>query len=106
MVKELRLQGINSIEDANEFLKEYKYELTDKFAVKPKSNINAHRTIQKTKEELNVIFSIQAKRIVSKNLEVRYENKIYKIESEGLNLTKRGADITVCKSFDGKVLLL
>ena len=106
LVKELRLRNISSIEAANEFLKEYKYELSDKFAVKSKSPVNAHRPLSKTKNELDIIFSIQAERTVSKNLEIRYENTIYKIESDTMNLTMKGAKVTICKQFDGHVFIL
>jgi hypothetical protein len=91
------------IEDANKFLEEYKYELSDKFAVRPTSPHNAHRPLTRTEDELDVIFSIHAKRCVSKNLEIRYENAIYKIDKEGMNLTMQGCTVTVCKDFNRKV---
>ena len=62
LVKELRLRGINNIGDANEFLKEYKHILSDKFAVKSKSPDNAHRPCKFTEEELDRIFSIKSER--------------------------------------------
>jgi len=106
LVKELRLRNISSIEAANEFLKEYKYEISDKFAVKPKSPVNAHRPLSKTSDELDIIFTIQAERIVSKNLEVRYENTTYKIELDAINATMKGAKVTICKQFNGHVFML
>jgi hypothetical protein len=106
LVKELRINNINTIEEANEFLKDYKYTLTDKFAVKPGSNINAHRKLTKTEEDLDVIFSIHTKRIVSKNLEIRYENNIYRIAVNGANPAMKNSKVTVCKQFDGSVFIL
>ncbi len=106
LVKELRLRNISTIEAANEFLKEYKYELSNKFAVEPKSPVNAHRPLLKTSDELDIIFTIQAERTVSKNLEIRYENTTYKIESEAQYLTMKGAKVTICKQFDGRLFII
>lgn len=106
LVKELRINNINTIEEANEFLKDYKYKLTDKFAVKPDSNINAHRKLTKTEDDLDVIFSIHTKRVVSKNLEIRYENNIYRIAVNGANPAMKNSKVTVCKQFDGSVFIL
>jgi len=106
LVKELRLRNISTLDAANEFLKEYKYELSNKFAVEPKSPVNAHRPLLKTSDELDIIFTIQAERTVSKNLEIRYENTTYKIESEAMNLTIKGAKVTICKQFDGRLFII
>lgn len=106
LVKELRLNNINTIAAANEFLKEYKYTISDKFAVQARSSENAHRKVPMSKDELDVVFSLHAQRKVSKNLEIRFENNVYRLAVEGKNLTMRGATVTVCKRFDGSVFIL
>ena len=106
LVKELRLRNISTLEEANEFLKEYREVLNNKFAVKARSSENAHRKVLHTKEELDLIFSLHSTRIISKNLEVQYNNTIYQIQIESSGLTMRGSKVTVCESFTGEVTLL
>lgn len=53
LVKELRLAGIATIEEANKFLKEYILKFNAKFAVMPKRKNNLHKKLDKqTKEKL------------------------------------------------------
>lgn len=106
LVKELRLKGINTIEEANEFLKEYRHELNDKFAVKAKSPENAHRPVLHSKDELELIFSIKTQRTISKNLELSYKNTVYQIQIEGMGLAMRRAKAVVCEDFNGNVKIL
>lgn len=103
LVKELRLRGINNIGDANEFLKEYKHILSDKFAVKPESPDNAHRPCNFTEEELDRIFSVKSERIISKNLEIAYKNKVYQIQTDKQALTMRNGKAEIYENFKGKV---
>lgn len=103
LVKELRLRGINNIGDANEFLKDYKHILSDKFAVKPESPENAHRPCKFTEEELDRIFSIKSERIISKNLEIAYKNKVYQIQTDKQALTMRNGKAEIYENFEGKV---
>ena len=95
------------MEEGNRFLdEEYKYTLTDKFSVVPKSNESAHRPVTETKEELHRIFSVQEERVISKDLEVHHNNKIYQIETESHNLTMKKQKVTVCIKIDDSVELL
>jgi len=106
LVKELRLRKIDTIEAANEFLDEYKHELNDKFAVKAKSPENAHRVVLHDKRELDLIFSIHSERIISRNLEVQYDNTVYQIQTESSGLSMRGGRAVISEDFNGKVTLI
>jgi len=107
LVKELRLRDINTIEEANRFLdEEYKYTISDKFSVIPREKESAHRAVTETKQELDRIFSKQKKRVISKDLEVYHNNKIYQIETESQNLTMKNHEVTVCTKTDNCVELL
>jgi len=105
LVKELSLRGINTIEEANMFLKEYKEILSNKFAVKPKSPENAHREVLHTKDELDIVFSKHSLRIISKNLEIQYKNTVYQLQTESSGLSMKKGQITVCESFNGEITL-
>jgi hypothetical protein len=106
LVKEMRLKGINTIEEANEFLREYRHELNDKFAVKAKSPENAHRPVNHSKDELELIFSLKTERTISKNLELSYKNTVYQILVEGRGLSMRKAKAVICEDFKGSVKIL
>lgn len=106
LVKELRLRKIDTIEEANKFLEEYKEILSNKFAVKAKSLENAHRGVLHSKEELDIIFCKQTLRTISNNLEIQYNNTVYQIKTESLGLSMRKGKITVCEQFNGEVTLL
>jgi transposase len=57
LVKELRLQNISNIEDANAFLPMFIEKFNKKFAVVPRNPLNAHRNIEET-HNLDEIFSL------------------------------------------------
>ncbi len=103
LVKEMRLRGITNIEDGNIYVQEFMKLFNSKFAVEPKSKINAHRPLLK-EDNLNEILSLKEKRVVSKNLTVQYKNKTYLIEvKDRYEYTMRGARVDVIETLDGKV---
>lgn len=106
LTKELRLAGINDIETANKFLPGFTEKLNQKFSVEPKNKSDAHRQLQFSNEELNLIFSVQATRTTSKNLELSYDNMIYQIQVVGQGYALRRAKILVCKDLSGTISLV
>jgi len=80
LAKELRLAGVSDIETANKFLPNFIEEYNKKLVVEPKSKANAHRQLNLSDEELNLIFSIQTIRTVSRNLELSYNDTVYQIQ--------------------------
>jgi transposase len=79
LVKELRLAGINSMEDANHFAPHFMQEFNRRFARVPKNQHNAHRVLM-NHENLDMIFAWQEKRKLTRNLVLHYKNKRYLIE--------------------------
>ncbi len=106
LVKELRLAGISDIETANKFLPGFSEKFNQKFSVEPKSKNDAHRQLQFSDEELNLIFSIQTTRTTSKSLELSYDNTVYQIQVVGQGYTLRHAKILVCKDLNSVVSLV
>jgi transposase len=106
LIKELRLAGINDIETANKFLPGFTEKFNQKFSVEPKNKNDAHRQLQFSDEELNLIFSIQTTRTTTKNLELSYDNTVYQIQVAGQGYTLRHAKILVCKDLNGDVSLI
>jgi hypothetical protein len=102
LVKELRLQGISTPEEANTFLPIFLEDLNRRFAVVPQNPCNAHTRL--TQEyNLDVILSIQTNRILSKNLTFQYNNTIYQIQTDRSSYTLRRASVTIIEKSDGSI---
>lgn len=78
VVKEMRLRGISSIEEANKFLQEYLPEYNRRFTVKPKKEDNLHREIPKGLN-LNSILCIKTKRTLRNDFTISHDGKLYQI---------------------------
>jgi len=106
LVKELRLKGISTIEAANAFTPEYLVDFNRRFAVQPRSNHDAHRQQLFSEDDLNLIFSHQETRILSKNLTIQYNKVIYQISTKRPSYALRKAHVTVCETSDGQITIL
>lgn len=102
LVKELRLRGINDIEEANEFLKtEYLKKHNEKFAVKAKSETNLHRPFKGY--DLDKIFCLKEKRSVANDMTVRYKSNLFLLEKKQPTLIFPKNKIGVWESLDGEI---
>jgi len=106
LVKEMRLLGISDIESANAYLPTYIKDHNRRFAVEARNSVSAHRKDLPTKEEMNLIFSYQDERKISKNLEISYENMIYQIKTNTKGYRLQHAVVTVCKDLNDVVTLV
>jgi len=91
LIKELRLNNISTMEDANNFLeKEFIPKFNDKFMVEPRLKNNFHKKLSKQEiNKLDLIFSRQYTRIVGNDFTIAYKKTWYQ-------LTKNQA-VTICK---------
>lgn len=101
LIKELRLAGISTIEEANVFLPGFLEEYNGKFSRQPRDARDAHRELL-TEQHLERVLCVKDLRKVSKNLEIQYENVIYQLEGDRL----RGVVITVLKGVNDNSLRL
>lgn len=62
----MRLQGISDIETANAWLPTFIEAYNNRFATPPRIADNAHLDVHHSEEELGYIFSLRAKRVLSK----------------------------------------
>jgi transposase len=106
LVKEMRLLNISSIEEAIPFLPHFIEDFNRRFSVVAKNETDAHRKLLLNPEALMRIFSIQCDRKISKNLEVSYHNKIYKIQGAGAGYRLQHSEIRVCEDLSGEITLL
>lgn len=91
LIKELRLNGISTVEEANKFLEEeFLPKFNAKFMVEPRSKINLHKKLSvKEKNKLDSIFSRQYEKTVRNDFTVSHHKKCYQ-------LTKN-QPATICK---------
>jgi transposase len=103
LVKELRLNKISTIEEANAFLPTFIEEYNCQFAVVPKDPTNAHKPLG---QNLDLIFTIQEFRYLSKNLTFQYKTICYQIQTERETYALRKAKVTVREKKDGSIEVL
>ncbi|MGR2668654.1 ISNCY family transposase [Vibrio campbellii] len=80
LIKEMRLQGINTIEEANAWLPYFIADFNRRFAKPAMYPKNMHRKVRETQQELDDIFSWQEIRKLSKSLTFQYDKVVYLIE--------------------------
>lgn len=105
LVKELRLEGIDNIDDANRYLADvYLPRHNERFGVEPKRKANAHRKLGPG-FDLEIILSHREERVVQNDYTVRWRNRFFQIEKPvypGL----RGGRAEVAIKLDGSVEIL
>lgn len=105
LVKELRLAGISTIKEANEFVTEFIKKYNKKFAVIPKSADNAHRALD-SNIDLDIVLSKQYTCTISKELTVQYENKFYKIQTKRPAYTMKKQKATIIEKNTGEIEII
>jgi hypothetical protein len=104
LVKELRLQNISTIEEANTFLPTFFAKYNAKFGKRAKSPVNAHRPL-KQEEDLEHILCEKNSRKISKNLEISFEGKIYQLQAVKCCNRLQGKEITVIRTLQGTLVM-
>lgn len=81
LIKELRLNNISSIAEANLFLKEFIPKFNSRFSVIPALDGDVHRQLtQGEKRSLKSIFSIKSQRRVNFDFTIQFKNHFYQLE--------------------------
>lgn len=93
--KELRLRGISSWEAGNAYLPEFIEDFNRRFAVAPRSSLDAHRPLTST-DDLRRIFTWQENRILSDNLTIQFNKVVYQIQTQRPLYAMRRASVTIC----------
>ena len=102
LVKELRLQGSETLEDANAYLaNEYLHLVNTKFAKEPACSEDGHSPLL-NRDELNNIFCFEALRVVSNDYVVQYSSRCYQIQ-KSRNRPHPDAKVIVRKWLDDTV---
>lgn len=105
LVKEMRLANINTIAEANKFLKEkFIPKFNAQFGVAPKRKKDLHRKLNtKQKNEINKILSIQSGRTVNNDYTVRFKNNYYQLKEVQVTTVYKKDKVTIEEHLSGEV---
>ncbi|WP_180042381.1 MULTISPECIES: ISNCY family transposase [unclassified Acinetobacter] len=106
LIKELRLEDIGSIAEANIWLPCFIEQFNQKFAKCARNSKNLHRPLTESDLELDDIFTWQEPRKVTKNLTLTYDKCIYMLEPTELNHKLVGQYISFLEYPDGTVAIM
>ncbi len=102
MIKKMRLQGIADYEVANRYLDEqYLDEHNAKFACEAAAGADFHRRLSK-RLDLKWVFCLEAERVVSNDLVVRFENRFLQLKPRRNQALGAGASVTVQQAREGE----
>lgn len=101
LVKEMRLAGIKTLEEANKFLEKFLTKYNNRFRVVAKSSVNLHRK-KPAEDILEKILCIKEEKALHKDSTVRYENKVYLITDR---ISNRVSFINIEKRLDGRIYI-
>src|SRR5579863_5735906 len=97
--QELRLHGISTREQANQFLRErYVAEFNQRFQVSALQRGSAFLPCRR--KDLDVVFSVQQQRVVNRDNTVVLGGKVFQIEPTRWRGTLAGCAVTVCEHLD------
>lgn len=99
LVKELRLRGIQSIEEANTFLDEYLPIYNKKFALRTNGKGDLHRRIPRGLN-LHTVFCIKTERLLRNDFTVAHNNKLYQVANH-----IRASHVVVHDRIDGSTVI-
>jgi hypothetical protein len=101
--QELRLAGISTLEQANEFLREhYLAEFNRKFAKPAAEKGTAFRKC--TRKDLDWVFSIQTERSVAHDNTIALQNRYLQLDKTRFRNTLAGCTVTHLKTIESKLV--
>ncbi len=99
VIKEMRLEGVSSIEQANEFLEGYLPKYNERFRVLAAKKSDLHRSVPKDMD-LDSILCVKEPRTIRKDNTVAFENRLYQV------MTKTtGKKVSVQKRLNGQIVI-
>ena len=102
LVKELRLRSISTLEAGNAYLPQFRADYNQRFGREPLSPHDAHRPLRDD-QDLDLIFTWQEERKLSRNLTISYKRVMYLVEPGPETQTLAGQRCRVHEHEDGRV---
>ena len=106
LIKEMRLENISSIEEANTWLPCFIEQFNQKFGKCARNSKNLHRPLTESQSELDDIFTWQEPRKVTKSLTITYDKCVYILEANEFNQKLVGQYISFLEYPDGTVAIM
>jgi len=101
LVKEMRLEGISSIEEAQAFAPKFMAMWNARFAVEPRDAEPAHRPWTQTISALDEALARRDERVLSKALTFRCGGTLYCVKTTGPGTALRSARVSLLHYLDG-----
>ena len=76
------------------------------FSVEPASQEDVNQKELPTHEVMDLIFSYQDERKLTKNLELSYNNKVYQIKTNTKGYRLQHATVTICEDLSGLITIV
>ena len=106
LVKEMRLQGIGTIEAANAYLdKSFLQLVKERYSVEPRDPVNGHRS-RPSATTLALVLSWQEARSVAKDWTVCWRTRRFQIDARHAALGLPGRSVVVVERRDGTLVIL
>lgn len=102
LVKELRLQGISTMAEANAFVPSFIEDFNRCFAKPPRNDFDAHRAVRHD-ENIDSIFTVREPRRLTRSLTLRYDKTLYLITDTQEARSAIGKYIEVYEYPDGRI---
>jgi len=99
LVKEMRLKGIKTKDEANEFLKHYLRLHNERFSIKPAKEGDLHRGIPED-VDIDRILCIKTKRTLRNDFTISHDGNLYQITER-----VHGKEVIVEERIDGSMLI-
>jgi hypothetical protein len=105
LVKEMRLNKINTISEANKFLVEvFVPKFNKQFAVVAKKKADLHRKLDEKKiNELNKIFSVQSERTINNDYTIRFKSNYYQLTEIQPTTVYKKDKVTIEEHLNGEI---
>lgn len=107
LVKELRLAGISTIEEANQFVeKTFIPQFNQKFAVLAQKKGDLHKPLTNwERDNLDKIFSRQNVRVVNNDFTIRFRNQWWQLSETQPTLVLRKDKVLIEERIDGQIFI-
>lgn len=99
VIKEMRLRGVKTLEEGNEFLEEYLPFYNKRFSVRPREKDDVHRALPRGMD-LNAILCIKTERTLRNDFTVAHNHKLYQIED-----ATKASKVIVQDRMDGSMMV-
>jgi hypothetical protein len=103
LVKELRIEGISTLEAANAYLPAFVARFNERFAIAPARSEDLHRPMERTSAQLDTILTWREQRYVTQQLALSYDSKRIILDETPLTMGLAGKYVETYEFPDGRL---